>query len=120
MIPPRRVSVLLSNISISKCSFLERADCRLSGASGSALRGCTMNEEAANCGGLLLSLGVKGRFLRLQICDQGPNPFNRDLIADRQQHSLVMLDLFVEFGALVAHGTRSRPLTGRSLLDAYG
>ena len=79
-----------------------------------------MNEEAANGGGLLLSLRVKGRFLRLQICDQGRNPFNRDLIADRQEHSLVMLDLFVEFGALVAHGTRSKPLTEAISLDAYG
>jgi hypothetical protein len=52
----------------------------------------------------LLSLRVKARFLRLQICDQGLNPLNRDLIADRQVYSPVMLDLFVEFGALVTHG----------------
>ncbi len=56
---------------------------------------------------------MKCRFLRLQIRDQGLNPFNRDLIANRQQHSPVMLDLFVEFGALLAHGgTRSTAYRG--------
>ena len=64
-------------------------------------------------GGLLLLLWMKCRFLRLQIRDQGLNPFNRDLIANRQQHSPVMLDLFVEFGALLAHGgTRSTAYRG--------
>src|SRR6266481_2429136 len=62
-------------------------------------------------GGLLLLLWMKCRFLRLQIRDQGLNPFNRDLIANRQQHSPVMLDLFVEFGALLAHGEPVQPRT---------
>jgi hypothetical protein len=55
-------------------------------------------------GGLLVLLRMKCRFLRVQICDQGLNPFNRDLIANRQEHSPVMLDLFVELDASVAHG----------------
>ena len=70
-------------------------------------------------GGLLLLLGMKCRFLGLQICDQGLNPFNRDLIANRQEHSPVMLDLFVEFGAGVAHGEPVQPRTKATLLDAY-
>src|SRR5437762_12896270 len=54
---------------------------------------------------LLRLLGMKCRFLRLQISDHLLKPFNRDLIGNRQEHFLIMLDLFVEFGALVAHGT---------------
>ena len=67
-------------------------------------------------GGLLLLLGMKCRFLGLQICDQGLNPFNRDLIANRQEHSPVMLDLFVEFGAGVAHGEPVQPRTKATLI----
>jgi hypothetical protein len=37
--------------------------------------------EAAYCFG-----SGEGSLLCLQICDQGRNPFNRDLIADRQEH----------------------------------
>jgi hypothetical protein len=65
-------------------------------------------------------LRMKCRFLRLQICDQGLKPFNRDLIANRQEHSPVMLNLFVDFGALVAHGEpRSNRVPRQLLLDAH-
>ncbi len=59
---------------------------------------------------------MKCRFLGLQICDQGLNPFKRDLIANRQEHSPVMLDLFVEFGAPVAHGEPVQPRTKATLI----
>jgi hypothetical protein len=68
---------------------------------------------------LLLLLGMKCRFLRLQIRDQGLNPFNRDLIANRQEHLPVMRDLFVELDARVAHGeTRSSRVPRQPLWDA--
>jgi hypothetical protein len=50
---------------------------------------------------------MKCRLSRLQFSDQRLNPFNRDLIANRQAYSPVMLNLFVQFVALVAHGNRS-------------
>jgi hypothetical protein len=59
---------------------------------------------------------MKGRFLRLQICDQDLNPFNRDLIANAQQHLPVMIDLFVELGALTAHGNPFEPRTEAFLI----
>src|SRR5947199_6330854 len=68
--------------------------------------------EAAYC----FCSGMKCRFLGLQICDQRLNPFNRDLIANRQEHSPVMLDLFVEFGAGVAHGEPVQPRTKATLI----
>jgi hypothetical protein len=52
-------------------------------------------------------LRMKCRLLRLQISDHRIKPFNSALIASRQEYSLVMLDLFVEFVALVTHGTHS-------------
>ena len=52
---------------------------------------------------------MKCRLSRLQFSDQRLNPFNRDLIANRQAYSPVMLDLFVEFFALVAHGNLLEP-----------
>ena len=58
-------------------------------------------------GGLLLLLRMKCCFLRLQISDHRLNPINRNLIANGQDYSLVTLDLFVEFNALVAYGNRS-------------
>jgi hypothetical protein len=45
--------------------------------------------------------------LRQQISDHRLNPINRNLIANGQDYSLVTLDLFVEFNALVAYGNRS-------------
>jgi len=48
-------------------------------------------------------LGMKGRFLRLQISDQRPKSFNRDLIGNCQKHFLIMLDPFVELDALATH-----------------
>jgi hypothetical protein len=47
---------------------------------------------------------MKSRFSHLQISDHRLNPIDRDLIANGQKYSPVMLDLFVEFVALVAHG----------------
>ena len=62
---------------------------------------------------------MKCRFLRLQIRDQGLNPFNRDLIANRHEHLPVMRDLFVELGARVAHGeTGSSRVPRQPLWDA--
>jgi len=52
----------------------------------------------------LLLLRMKCCFLRLQISDQPGKPFNRNLIANGQEYLPVMLDLFIEFVALVAHG----------------
>jgi hypothetical protein len=46
---------------------------------------------------------MKCRFLRVHISDHRLNPIDRDLIANGQKYSPVMLDLFVEFGALVTH-----------------
>ena len=48
-------------------------------------------------------LRMKRRFLRLPICDYHHKPLNRDRIANRQEHPLVVLNPFVVFGALVAH-----------------
>jgi hypothetical protein len=60
---------------------------------------------------------MKSGFLRLQISDKHLDPFNRSLIANRQEHLPVMLDLFVEFAALVAHGDPAEP-PRQPLLDA--
>jgi hypothetical protein len=57
-----------------------------------------------NGGALLLLLRMQRCFLRLQISDQPGKPFDRDLIANGQEYSPVMLDLFIEVVALVAHG----------------
>ena len=61
---------------------------------------------------------MKCRFLRLQISDQHLDPFNRSLIANRQEHLPIMLDLFGELAALVAHGEPVEP-PRQPLLDAY-
>ncbi len=52
---------------------------------------------------------MKCCFLRLQISDQPGKPFDRNLIANGQEYLLVMLSLFVEFVALVAHGSPLQP-----------
>jgi hypothetical protein len=52
----------------------------------------------------LLLLRMKCCFLRLQISDHPGKPCNRNLIANGQEYSPVMLDLFIEFVAVVAHG----------------
>ena len=46
---------------------------------------------------------MKCCLLRLQISDHPGKPFNRNLIANGQEYSPVILDLFIEFVALVAH-----------------
>jgi hypothetical protein len=46
---------------------------------------------------------MKHRLLRLQICDQRLDPVNCKLVTNSQKQFLVMLDLFVELSALVAH-----------------
>jgi hypothetical protein len=61
-------------------------------------------EKISGEGGLLLLLRMKGCFLRLQISDHPGKPFNRNLIANGQEYLPVMLDLFIEFVAPVAHG----------------
>jgi hypothetical protein len=60
---------------------------------------------------------MKCRFLRLQISDHRLKPFNRDLIANGDEYSPVMLDLFIEFDALVAHGNPLEPRTEATLTD---
>ena len=70
-------------------------------------------------GGLLLLLRMKCRFLGLQICDQGLNPFNRDLIAIdksiRRQCSI-----FLSSSAQVSHmGNPFNRVPRQRLLDAY-
>jgi hypothetical protein len=52
---------------------------------------------------------MKCCFLRLQISDHPGKPFNRNLIANGQEYSPVMLYLFIEFVALVAHGNPPEP-----------
>jgi hypothetical protein len=47
---------------------------------------------------------MKCRFLRLQILNEFLNAFDRKLIANCQGHFPIVLDPFVELGALVAHG----------------
>ena len=47
---------------------------------------------------------MKRCFLHMQNSDHRLNPINRDLITNGQEYSPVMLDLFIEFVALVAHG----------------
>ena len=47
---------------------------------------------------------MKRCFLHMQNSDLRLNPINRDLITNGQEYSPVMLDLFIEFVALVAHG----------------
>ena len=72
---------------------------------------------------LLLLLRMKCRLSRLQFSDQRLNPFNRDLIANRQAYSPVMLNLFVQFVALVAHGNLlepRNPLRGRLMVKRAG
>jgi len=44
------------------------------------------------------------------------NPIDRDLIANGQKYSPVMLDLFVEFVALVAHGKPARTANRATLI----
>jgi len=52
---------------------------------------------------------MQRHLLRLQIRDQFLDPVNCELIPDSQKQFPVMLDLLVEWGALVAHrGTRER------------
>jgi hypothetical protein len=63
---------------------------------------------------------MKCCFLRLQISDHRLNPINRDLIArdliaNGQEYSPVMFNLFIEFVALFAHGNPSP--TNQRLLD---
>jgi hypothetical protein len=62
---------------------------------------------------------MKCRFLRLQISDQQLDPLNRRLIANRQEHLPVMLDLFVEFAALVAHGEPVEPPIEATVIGCY-
>jgi hypothetical protein len=52
---------------------------------------------------------MKCCFLRLQISDQHLNPFDRELIANSQDYFPIMLNLFVQFFALVAHGNLLEP-----------
>src|SRR5260370_36921093 len=59
---------------------------------------------------------MKCRLLRLQISDHRLKPFNRDLIANGQEYAPVMLDLFIEFVALVAHGNPLEPRTEATLI----
>jgi hypothetical protein len=40
-----------------------------------------------------------------QFFDQHLDPIDRELIRDRRRYPFVLLDLFVELDALVAHGT---------------
>ena len=61
-------------------------------------------------------LRMKDRFLRLQIFNQRLNLFDRKLIANCQGHSPIMLDLFVEFDALLAHGIDPVRIANRSNL----
>ena len=61
-------------------------------------------------------LRMKGHFSRLQICDQLLDPINRDLIANRQEHSPVMFDPFVAFVAFVAHGNPLEPRTEATII----
>jgi hypothetical protein len=56
-------------------------------------------------------LGVKRGFLCLQIGDQFFGPINSHLIAYRDQYSLIPLNRFVDFEALIAHRT---PLESRN------
>jgi hypothetical protein len=64
----------------------------------------------------VLLLRMKCRLLRLQISDHRLKPFNRDLIANGQEYAPVMLDLFIEFVALVAHGNPLEPRTEATLI----
>jgi hypothetical protein len=41
----------------------------------------------------------------LQFFDEHLDPIDRELIRDRRRYPFVLLDLFDEFDALVAHGT---------------
>jgi hypothetical protein len=50
-------------------------------------------------------LGVKRSLLSQQFSDQFFGPINRDLIVYREQYSSIALNRFVEFDALIAHGT---------------
>jgi hypothetical protein len=49
-------------------------------------------------------LGVKRGLLGFHLLYQFCDPINRKLIANRSGNALVVLDLAVEFGALVTHG----------------
>ncbi len=59
---------------------------------------------------------MKCCFLRLQISDQPGKPFNRNLIANGQKYAPVLIDLFIEFVALVAHGNPLEPRTEATLI----
>jgi hypothetical protein len=43
-----------------------------------------------------------------QFFDQHLNPTDRELIRDRRRYSFIMLNLFIELDALVAHGGQFR------------
>src|ERR1700694_3646551 len=63
---------------------------------------------------------MKCVFLHLQISDQRLKPFNSDRVGNCQEHFLIMLYLFVEFGALVAHRGRPHVAGGGSMSGACG
>jgi hypothetical protein len=52
---------------------------------------------------LLLFFGVKRSLLRLHLLYQFLDPIEHSLIGDSGRDAMVMLDLAVEFGALVTH-----------------
>jgi hypothetical protein len=52
---------------------------------------------------LLWWLGVKRDLAGLHLLHQFLEPINRKLVVNRPGYALAMLDLFVEFQALVAH-----------------
>jgi hypothetical protein len=65
---------------------------------------------------LLFLHGVKRGFLFLQIGDQLFGPINSQLIAYREQYSLIPLNRFVDFDALIAHRTPLEPRNGATTL----
>jgi hypothetical protein len=54
----------------------------------------------------LCLLGMKCGLLGLHPLNQFLDPGKHSLIANSGRHALVMLDLVVEFDALLTHGTR--------------
>jgi hypothetical protein len=61
---------------------------------------------------LRMQAGLSGS----QFFDQHLDPIDRELIRDRHRYPFVVLNLFVEFDALVAHGAIS-PLKGTNPRD---
>jgi hypothetical protein len=66
--------------------------------------GLSETKEASTESALLLLLRMKRDLLSLHLLDQSLDSIKHCLIGDAGRHETVMLDLAVEFGALLTHG----------------